>query len=148
MKVLVLSDSHGDRASVERVVKLEEPDLTLHLGDYGRDLKEGLSVRGNCDGLSSLPLKRKISLEGLEVLMVHGHREGVKNGLHGLYYLALEEEVDLVLFGHTHHRENLVKDGIRFLNPGSISRPNYGDRASYLLLMVEGKSIEITFKEV
>lgn len=146
MRVLVISDSHGDKNTVKMICDREQADLVLHLGDYGRDLEGGLAVRGNCDGFSSLPFSRKLRLGELDVLMTHGHRQGVKDGLNRLFYLAKEEGFDLVLFGHTHRALKKEIQGIYFINPGSISRPHYGDRASYLVLEIEGDSLKSQFK--
>lgn len=58
MRILVLSDSHGNVDNMARAVELTAPDRVLHLGDCQRDLTalrarfpalpmEG--VPGNCD---------------------------------------------------------------------------------------------------
>lgn len=148
MKVLVLSDSHGDSAIVEEIRKKEKPDLTLHLGDFGRDLRNGIAVRGNCDGLTSLPAKRLLTLKGHKILLSHGHEENVKMGLHRLFYLAREEEADIVLYGHMHERLKKRIEDILFLNPGSVTRPHWGDRASYLILKLEEGSVDVSFIEL
>lgn len=148
MKVLVISDSHGDQKTLEGVIKKENPDLSLHLGDYGRDLKEGLCVRGNCDGFSLCPLKRIVELKGYRILMSHGHKENVKRGLQNLYYLAKEEEAQVVLFGHTHLPFEEEIDNILFLNPGSLSLPPPGTKGSYLVLEIDEGKFEAKFKEV
>ena len=33
MKILVLSDSHGNISNMEEAVEWEKPDMSLHLGD-------------------------------------------------------------------------------------------------------------------
>lgn len=38
MRILVLSDSHGNVDNMARAVKLTAPDRVLHLGDCQRDL--------------------------------------------------------------------------------------------------------------
>lgn len=148
MKVLVISDSHGDKKTVDEIVKKEKPDLSLHLGDYGKDLKEGLSVRGNCDGMSAAPLRRVFELKGQRIMMSHGHKEGVKRDLHNLFYRAKEERADIVLFGHTHQPLKRTIDQILFLNPGSVSLPPPGKRGSYLILQIQEAGVEVIVKEV
>ena len=37
MKILVLSDSHGNLSNMIRAVRLTQPRLILHLGDCWRD---------------------------------------------------------------------------------------------------------------
>ena len=58
MKLLILSDSHGDSTGMCRAVERERPDYVIHLGDHSSDARD-LSrmfpmvpvayVRGNCD---------------------------------------------------------------------------------------------------
>ena len=58
MKLLILSDSHGEQEFMQLAVRRERPDAVIHLGDHCADadrLAEEfcglpvLSVRGNCD---------------------------------------------------------------------------------------------------
>lgn len=145
MKVLVLSDSHGASHIVDKILDKEKPDLALHLGDFGRDLREGMAVRGNCDGFTDLPSNRILEIEGYRVLMTHGHKEGVKMGLHNLFYQAEEKKIDIVLYGHTHERLDKVIEGIHFINPGSVALPNFGDRASYSVIDFKDGSYKVEF---
>lgn len=57
MKLLILSDSHGEQEFMQLAVRRERPDAVIHLGDHCADadrLAEEfcglpvLSVRGNC----------------------------------------------------------------------------------------------------
>ena len=98
MKLLVLSDSHGDMASLRLAVQRERPDAVLHLGDHALDaytLAQEFStmsiayVRGNCDisfpSCAETYLRR---LAGVQVFAAHGHRYGVKSGLLRFHYAA------------------------------------------------------------
>ena len=58
MKLLILSDSHGEQEFMQLAVRRERPDAVIHLGDHCADadrLAEEfcglpvLSIRGNCD---------------------------------------------------------------------------------------------------
>ena len=57
------------------------------------------------------------------MLITHGDRYGVKYELNNLYYRALEAEVDIALFGHTHIPYMEEVKGIWLFNPGSASLP-------------------------
>ena len=145
MNVLVLSDSHGDVDTMAKLVEAHRPDRVLHLGDHFSDLTklhlrfpeipmEG--VRGNCDRPGS-PERLRLTLEGVRILMVHGHSQGVKEDLERLYLTALESGADLALFGHTHLPLRTRKGNVGFLNPGSVGRglpPTYA-----LLHLAEGE---------
>jgi putative phosphoesterase len=139
MNILVLSDSHGDIDVMASLVRRVRPQEVLHLGDHFSDMVKlhlrfpeipMQGVRGNCDAPGS-PERLRLTMEGVTMLLVHGHRQGVKEDLERLYFTALEAEADLVLFGHT-HRPLMEREGnVTFLNPGSIGR---GYPPSYALL--------------
>jgi len=138
MKVLVLSDSHGNIPNMVRAVEREAPRMVLHLGDCWRDgerLRDRFpelpmeQVCGNCDFHSTHPVERQLLLGGRQVLMCHGHTYGVKQSLLAARLAAEEQNLDLFLFGHTHKPLVDMQGKTMFLNPGSIgdySRPTYG----------------------
>ena len=138
MKLLVLSDSHGNLGNMVRAVEAEVPRMILHLGDCWRD-GERLhdlfpdipfqQVPGNCDFRPTEPAQRLLFLEDKRVLMCHGHTYGVKQTLLNAGYAAEEQNLDLFLFGHTHKPLVDMRGKTLFLNPGSIGdhfRPFYG----------------------
>ena len=133
MRILILSDSHGNIMNMKKAVERTQPDQIIHLGDHFRDgeaLKEAYpllpvaQVIGNCDlyDFSARDGKDQLilTLDGHRVMLCHGHRYHVKSSLLSLGYAAREAEAELCLFGHTHipHMEQL--DGSTLLNPGSI----------------------------
>lgn len=138
MKILVLSDSHGNLANMVRAVDISAPRMILHLGDCWRD-GERLhalfpdipfeQVPGNCDFRPSEPSERLLFLEDKRVLICHGHTYGVKQSLLSAGYAAEEQNLDLFLFGHTHKPLVDMRGKTLFLNPGSIGdyrQPFYG----------------------
>lgn len=50
MRILVLSDSHGNVDNMARAVELTAPDRVLHLGDCQRDLRPAGAVPGAAHG--------------------------------------------------------------------------------------------------
>ena len=139
MKILVLSDSHGNISNMLQAVEREQPRAVFHLGDCWRDaerLHDRLpdlpleQVPGNCDWLRSCRETEKLlELEGKRVLLCHGHTYGVKQSLLGAGLAAEEKNLDLFLFGHTHKPLVDMRGKTLFLNPGSIgdyARPTYG----------------------
>lgn len=138
MKILVLSDSHGNIANMLQAVKREKPRMVLHLGDCWRD-GERLhdcfpdlpfeQVPGNCDFRSPQEAEKLLLLEGKRVLICHGHTYGVKQSLMAAGLAAEEKDLDLFLFGHTHEPMVDKRGKTLFMNPGSIgtySLPTYG----------------------
>ena len=141
MKILVLSDSHGDVETMARLTEKHRPDRVLHLGDHFSDMAElhlrfpelpMEGVRGNCDRPGS-PERLRLTLEGVTILMVHGHTQGVKEDLERLYLTALESGASLALFGHTHRPLHVRKGAVELLNPGSVGR---GWPPSYAVLTI------------
>jgi len=112
----------------------ERPNLVIHLGDGAFDLRRlkgefpeipTLGVRGNCDiGIDEDSI-RTVTLEGVRILMTHGHIYGVKQGYATAIEAARDAGADLLLFGHTHRAEYMVVKGLHLLNPGSIMSGNY-----------------------
>ena len=137
MKILVLSDSHGNVDNMVQAVEQAKPDMILHLGDVMRDGEKlhGFfpaipfeQVPGNCDYRSSEPAERLLCLEDKRILLCHGHTYGVKQSLLTAGYAAEEQNLDLFLFGHTHRPLVDRRGKTLFVNPGSIGdyrRPFY-----------------------
>lgn len=132
MRVLVVSDSHGNVDNMVRAVEQVQPDYVLHLGDCQRDMEAlrrefpGLAmegVPGNCDWGSYDQKERLIELGGVRILMLHGHTRNVKSSPMAAMYAAKEWGAQVLLFGHT-HRPMVDNDGtLLTLNPGAA-----GDR--------------------
>lgn len=129
MKILVLSDSHGNVDNMARAVEKEQPRMIFHLGDCWADAEKLRDrfpsipmeqVPGNCDYRSFEQAERILFVEDKRILICHGHTLGVKQSLLRAGYRAEEENLDLLLFGHT-HRPLVDKRGkTLFVNPGSI----------------------------
>ena len=138
MKILVLSDSHGNVDNMARCVEMIQPRHILHLGDCIRDA-EALQdlfpeipltcVPGNCDWGRTEQAEVLCELGGKRILLMHGHTRSVKHTVMNARYAAMEAWADILLFGHTHH-SCVDYDGTLYLmNPGSIGdyhAPTYG----------------------
>ncbi len=124
-KILVLSDTHGNLTSIESLKTImKESDYIFHLGDYQRDIlafrefsEKIYSVKGNCDGGGE---DLVLEVEGAKLLLTHGDKYAVKQGLDLLVDKAKELGVDAVFFGHTHDSIIELHDNIYFVNPGAM----------------------------
>ena len=135
MRVIVMSDSHGDFFRVRRIFE-ENPGAGcfIHLGDGAKDFEEAgwlfpgsprLSVQGNCDLGREEPLTGLIELEGRRIFYTHGHLFHAKYGLDELERAGRERKADVVLYGHTHRADAQYRDGLWILNPGSVRDSQY-----------------------
>lgn len=160
MTYLILSDSHGRYDLVDEAIRRVKPDGILFAGDGLRDLTRCdiplpfWAVKGNCDWVTSpliiggntfLPTtEERFTLDGIRILLMHGHRYGVKGGLDSAIARAAATQADLLIFGHTHvplelhlspdRSDFALTKPLTVFNPGSL-----GDRdASFGTLTVRG----------
>ena len=138
MKALIFSDSHGNSSVMRRIIMASpDADCVIFAGDGISDAeslqnefpeKMFFSVRGNNDyGLSPYGYARDdellFVLEGKKIFLTHGHSFGVRTTLNLLFAKAQRDEIDLVIFGHTHipyEEYNKEKRPFYFFNPGSV----------------------------
>lgn len=139
MRIGVLSDSHGDTDSLCALLsRMGRIDALCFLGDVSDDaryLEDVLgqrseptafyAVKGNNDYASFEPEEMMLALGGKRILMVHGHRLGVKQGLLRLSLYARQKNADVVLFGHTHMTHTECDGDMLLLNPGAAGRGFY-----------------------
>ena len=135
LKILVFSDSHRYTGGMIQAIEEQQPDLVVHLGDLQRDAEElallypklsMVTVPGNCDGWTTVPSVKQITLQGRSILLSHGHLWGVKSGYEAAIAQARSAGADILLFGHTHQPLcQQLEDGLWVLNPGP-SRSSYG----------------------
>ena len=158
MKLLIASDIHGSAYWCGRLcdeIQKIQPDRVVLLGDllyHGprNDLPKGyapkevipmlsamkesiIAVRGNCEAevdqmVLPFPCMAdfcQLLLDGKTFYLTHGHHANPDN-------LPPLPEGSIFLSGHTHVKLDKVVNGIRCLNPGSVSIPKDGSH-SYLL---------------
>ena len=158
MKILVFSDSHGESALMNDIIKKmhDEIELVLFLGDCVRDFedfcyiyptKQFIPVLGNCDFNDSVPTDRVVNVDGKKIFMSHGHRYGVKSGHEKIIQEAKKHSADICLYGHSHIANNIVADGVYLMNPGSMSEPRGSEYPSYGIIEITGGNIDIKVVE-
>lgn len=150
MKVLVISDSHLKLERLVTIFNQEKPEVVLCAGDHSRDGEE-LSyvcpeakyyiVRGNCDIFDRrYEDELIIELEGLKILLAHGHKYSVKYDYSLIEQRGRDLNCDIVIFGHTHIQYLSQKKGITLFNPGAVYGREYG------LLDIENGSFKLYHK--
>ncbi len=150
MKILILSDNHGNFEIIKKVLNIEKNvDIYLHLGDYELPeylLNNFLLVKGNCDYLSNEPISRTIEINNFKIYLEHGIN--FTKTLYKENYIK-NTNADIFLFGHTHTRLASKLDNIYIFNPGSISKPRDNSKGTYLILYLnKNKELKYEFKEI
>ena len=134
MRIAVLADTHNRFPAVLPEL-IRDADEIWHLGDVCapetlvefEQLGPPLHVvRGNCDATHLWPLTLDLEREAVRFHLVH------------IPPAHPPPRAKVVLHGHTHvPRDDTDPLGIRWLNPGCITRPNRGAAPSFAWLTVE-----------
>ena len=139
MKVIVLADTHSRELPAALIRDLAAADMIVHAGDFSdvevyrhlKAMKDVRAVYGNMDEMALrdiLPKQLVIECEGVRIGLVHG--DGAPVGMVArLGQLFKDQNVQVVVFGHSHEPYNEMLGGILFFNPGS---PTDKVRAPYL----------------
>ena len=142
MKISVLSDTHGNKKAIEKILpEIEKSDLIVHLGDHFYDMdkfapligEKLITVYGNCDGGGE---DKIIERENIKILICHGDKYRVKAGLTRIYLRAKEIGASLVLYGHTHNARVDFEDGVTLVNPGSMT--HFGRKSYCQIELIDG----------
>lgn len=145
MRILICGDSHGNVDVLDAVLKKHPNiDLYLHTGDSEASSEFSLlpfrTVLGNCDYCLDFP-EHFIIPSPLGNIYVQHHPETRIDTLK-------KENVKFFIHGHTHRRRNEEKEGIIFINPGSITRPFDSSNGTYALLEIKNNDYTIIFYKV
>ena len=134
MRIGVLADTHADRLEYlpQKVIDaLSGVDLIVHAGDFTdlqlltdlRQLKEVKAVHGNMDSRqlkSALSTKELIEANGKRIGITHG--SGAPWGIEERVRKAFEsDQIDIIVYGHSHRSQNKVINDILFFNPGKAA---------------------------
>lgn len=139
MRIAVLADTH-DRCPSGLPERLRAADEIWHLGDVcdfallvafeqlGPPLRV---VRGNCDWYPGWPRELHLQRGGVRFVLIHAPPA------------RTPQETDVVLHGHTHvPRDETDPLGVRWLNPGCITRPRRGTPPSFGWLNVRSGKLD------
>lgn len=135
MRILVISDSHGDSYALRQAIEQQPTAKMLFFlgdGEYDTAFLDGSpsgmfvhKVKGNCDYGSSLPAYVVDEVGGIRIYACHGHMEQVKYTRQYLIDRARDNGASIALYGHTHVSDTTYCDGLWLVNPGSIRNDSY-----------------------
>ncbi|MBR4881598.1 MAG: YfcE family phosphodiesterase [Clostridia bacterium] len=166
MRILVFSDSHNSDTNMREVLRRNQTsfDLCIHLGDGCYEFEAlgrlyypipFVTVNGNGEDWAGHKRVKEtvLDLDGVRIMVTHGHLYNVKYGTTNLEYNAVEKECDIVLYGHTHIPDNrclpdVMGRKLYIFNPGSISRPPIGRKPSFGVVEITKSGIVLNCAEV
>ncbi len=158
MKIGVISDTHlrEPHSEFKRMIEFHFKDVEkiFHAGDFvEQSIAEYLSSRGEliavCGNMDSgdirkvFPYKRVVELKGFRIGLIHGGGPpfGIESRIRGEF-----DEVDAIVYGHSHTPANHQVKKILFFNPGSPTR-SYMQKPTLGILnlgeKIEGEIIKI-----
>ncbi|SHE57281.1 hypothetical protein SAMN02745164_00713 [Marinitoga hydrogenitolerans DSM 16785] len=150
IKVLLISDIHiPTRSRYEYLEKINYSnyDYILATGDF---VEEDVifyfkaqkpifyGVFGNVDYYDvkyTLPEKRIIKLGNYNIGMIHGHQAGWGDPTK---LIKRFQNIDILVYGHSHRKDDKNINGIRCINPGAFCEGSYAEleiRGDEILLM-------------
>lgn len=148
MKILIVSDTHGQLREFREVLKRTRPlDYLIHCGDTeGQDelIRSDAAcpcaiVRGNNDFFTDAERSLVVELGGCRFFVTHGHNLGVSMGTERLREEAKARGCNVAVFGHTHRPCLDQSDpSLTVMNPGSLAYPRQdGREPSYIVVDID-----------
>jgi putative phosphoesterase len=158
MKIGVLSDTHLSEPNVEfkKMIAFHFRDVEkiFHVGDfiewsvaeYLSEVRELIAVCGNMDPFkirTAFPQKQVVELGGFRIGLIHGGGApfGIESRIRDEF-----DEVDAIVYGHTHTPANHQVKEVFFFNPGSPTRSFWHGATIGILHIgqkIEGEIIKI-----
>jgi putative phosphoesterase len=149
MLVGVLSDTHG-LLRPQVLEALAGVEHILHAGDVGdirildklREIAPVTAIRGNVDTVgpcAELPATEAIELGGHFLYMVHS--------IEDLDLNPRAAKIQVVISGHSHKPSITQRDGVLYLNPGSMGPRRFSLPISLALLHLKPESVRAEIVE-
>lgn len=140
MKILVISDSHGNITDLKHVLGFAEKikvGAVIHCGDWNTIetietvLSFGIplySVLGNADVrpevIKMLRVKSKIFTEDFLKFKLGGRKIGITHKPSDVKKFFAGSKLDIIFTGHYHSKDDRVVNSVRIVRPGAIINGN------------------------
>ncbi|CEG27511.1 metallophosphoesterase family protein [Bacillus sp. B-jedd] len=156
MKIIVLSDTHMPKKAKELpsclIQDLKTADLIIHAGDWQdssvfsmlSDFARVEGVHGNVDDeemKNMFPAKKIIQAGSFSIGIVHGHGTG-KTTERRAFETFLGDQVDCIIYGHSHIPVMKYSEGILLFNPGSPTDKRRQQHYSYGVIDASGAKLD------
>lgn len=154
MQIIIMSDNHRDEEIVRDVLR-QNPQAERYylLGDS--EMRKHvlvnlgvISVKGNYPFEPKLPKELILTIEGVRVLMVHGHKQHVKTGIERIKQYAYDKDSQLVFFGHTHKYRIYDAGEMILVNPGSLTLPRGHHEKTYAKATINKNHVRVEIIDV
>lgn len=157
VKIVILGDTHltyFKNFPKQMLLEIEEADWVIHVGDYTNiNVLDGLidlkgekfkGVYGNAD-----PSYIREKIPSKEIFQIFDKRIGITHPAHGGSSANTEkivlnefkhENVDVIIFGHTHEPKIQYKENMLLINPGKgyLEREYFGSSTTIVILIING----------
>lgn len=165
MRIGILSDTHLPYLTKQFISLVQKHfsdcQLIVHAGDftspelyyYLNEISSGnlIAVCGNMDPpelRKLLPEKRVFQVSGLKIGLIHGW--GSPYDLEErIDRVFSTEQLDCIIYGHSHNGANRIRDNVLFFNPGSPTDRYHAkvNSIGYLLILhdkIKGDIVPVT----
>ncbi len=148
-RIIVISDTHDHELPDNLISLLKGTDMIVHAGDftsascydYLGGLNEMVAVHGNSDCAELrrlLPERAVFTVEDITIGMVHEGQLSTGD-TSGLWYLAKELDVDVLIVGHI-HTPFIKQSDVLIACPGSPTVPRLADKTA-IELVIDGSRV-------
>jgi len=152
--IYVIADTHiperVSRLPQKFVEKVKKDDLILHAGDFTdlktyRDLKSLATLYAVCGNMDYpeikklLPAKEVLEFSGCKIGLIHG--SGSPFNLAEKIFREFDENLDVIIFGHSHSPYNLKHGRTLLINPGSLAGNLFSWKKSFGILNLNEEKI-------
>lgn len=153
-RILVISDTHvperAQKLPPQFVNQIRSEEIIVHAGDFTnlevlqelQKLGKVYAVWGNMDEgrvKKVLPEKEILEIEGKKIGIYHG--SGAPDNLEKKVYDKFDQNLDVIVFGHSHTPYNQKLENCLMFNPGSLSGNKNTGWPSYGILNIDQSEI-------
>lgn len=162
MNVAIVADSHipsrAHRIPGPFRERIREADHVIHAGDFdsesaladAQDLAGALTaVSGNMDPRLGLPSVATVELGGVSFVVTHGtgSPRNYEERVAGIAREHAGAADPVAVAGHTHELLDTTHDGVRVLNPGSVTGAPPADRPTMMTATVADGDLTVEVHE-
>jgi putative phosphoesterase len=163
LKIVILSDTHMPKMAKKLpgrlLAELPGAEAILHAGDWTdisvyeslRAYAPVYGVAGNNDGgaiVRKFGWKRMVDFGGCRIGIIHGHGLGGRSDTESRAEKAFgSDEIDVLVYGHSHIPVVKRKENRLIVNPGSPTDKRRAPRYSFAIMHIDKGRAEVRLIE-